>query len=716
MSAIDKFRNLFDRATTRKGDQWLEKIPAFLGKKDGTVATDVYGVIWVRDMYGQELKVFNNNKVDLKPNMLVRIGRHKDEPNVWQVVSRREAWGDLPAGSGIQYHHEQHEFMGPDMVMLDRRQISQLSVIVKDGAAFTVQFFGGMVRTAAGMKKISSQVVDLSSYVPTDGAIYANIEADNNGVLSVELGTPFAGPALGDVSYIATPAIGKYLMAVVRLYEGQSELSNDDIVVPMPMQVMGSSAANLGWFNVKDYGALGDGVTNDSAAISSANAALTIAGGGVLYFPPGVYKTSGGFTLSVPCLVLGGGMGNIDGSGAVTQINCTSATAVVFTTTTYVCKFQNIALKNTAGSTPSAGAGISVTGAYLENKVDFDSVSIYGFYNNFDIQVGAQWSAINCFGINPVKYGLKVQNTVNIDAGDWSIVNCNFNAGLYDSDAAIRVEGSGGGKIINTKINCAPPGDSHTFNHGIDVTPSASGTGNVQITNCSIENVRGDGIHCAGFGWHDILIFNVEFGLSYAVTNTTGRCISIGTGYSQVIIVGCTLRGGASDAAISLTGVTNARLAGNINITATDVLTQSGCTNVVVLDDATVMSSATPQDVGSAGSAGTGTSPSADDHVHEGVHSVNGLTGDVTIDLTGDVTIDVSGGAGQVTVIARWVSGGGTTFDLPDVAEYLIDASDDGSEVDPLIYSLSSDHTQLVFDSAITAGHIVTSKYILTQV
>lgn len=48
--------------------------------------------------------------------------------------------------------------------------------------------------------------------------------------------------------------------------------------------------AVLGLISVKSYGALGDGSTDDSAAITSALAALSSAGGKSLYFPTGVYK------------------------------------------------------------------------------------------------------------------------------------------------------------------------------------------------------------------------------------------------------------------------------------------------------------------------------------------------------------------------------------------------------------------------------------------
>lgn len=46
---------------------------------------------------------------------------------------------------------------------------------------------------------------------------------------------------------------------------------------------------NDGVFNVKNYGARGDGVTNDTAAFGAASTALQNAGGGILLVPPGTY-------------------------------------------------------------------------------------------------------------------------------------------------------------------------------------------------------------------------------------------------------------------------------------------------------------------------------------------------------------------------------------------------------------------------------------------
>lgn len=71
-------------------------------------------------------------------------------------------------------------------------------------------------------------------------------------------------------------------------------------------------------FNVRDpaYGAIGNGVADDSAAITAAYTAAIAAGGGIVYFPPGTYRTLGGHS--------------IDDFGTVSFIGAgTSATTIV---------------------------------------------------------------------------------------------------------------------------------------------------------------------------------------------------------------------------------------------------------------------------------------------------------------------------------------------------------------------------------------------------
>lgn len=70
-----------------------------------------------------------------------------------------------------------------------------------------------------------------------------------------------------------------------------------------------TAASVLEWINVKEYGAVGDGVTDDSTAVAAAIAALTDYS--VLYFPPGVYIASGTGQLNnlSHVTVMGAGMG-----------------------------------------------------------------------------------------------------------------------------------------------------------------------------------------------------------------------------------------------------------------------------------------------------------------------------------------------------------------------------------------------------------------------
>jgi hypothetical protein len=57
------------------------------------------------------------------------------------------------------------------------------------------------------------------------------------------------------------------------------------------------------WYDVRTYGALGNGVANDTAALQSALDTCRLAGGGVVYLPPGVYlvqmPVAGGYALGV---------------------------------------------------------------------------------------------------------------------------------------------------------------------------------------------------------------------------------------------------------------------------------------------------------------------------------------------------------------------------------------------------------------------------------
>ena len=82
----------------------------------------------------------------------------------------------------------------------------------------------------------------------------------------------------------------------------------------LPVKATGSTTARTlaarfsDVINVKDYGATGDGVTDDTAAIQAAIDASEAAGGGIVYFPPGDYRTTSVLTVdNVGVTLMGAG-------------------------------------------------------------------------------------------------------------------------------------------------------------------------------------------------------------------------------------------------------------------------------------------------------------------------------------------------------------------------------------------------------------------------
>lgn len=77
-------------------------------------------------------------------------------------------------------------------------------------------------------------------------------------------------------------------------------------------------------FDVKDYGAVGDGVADDSTAIQSALDAVSSSQGGTVHFPRGIYKVNTGLTSSARGLELRG-----DGAQSYNETESTSVGSVI---------------------------------------------------------------------------------------------------------------------------------------------------------------------------------------------------------------------------------------------------------------------------------------------------------------------------------------------------------------------------------------------------
>lgn len=117
-----------------------------------------------------------------------------------------------------------------------------------------------------------------------------------------------------------------------------SNLANGDALVAVKQPFTGAVATTVHeWISrrvdVKDFGAKGDGSTDDTAAIQAAINYVST-GAGIVDFPAGVYKITSTLTISSPGVMLRGQGGGIDGNvqflGPWTQVVAQAATRIVW--------------------------------------------------------------------------------------------------------------------------------------------------------------------------------------------------------------------------------------------------------------------------------------------------------------------------------------------------------------------------------------------------
>ncbi len=225
-------KKLLREVIEKYGSDWKYPQPARLGDLNGIVETGTPGVFYARPINGHPISVFNAANLPPTFDLYVLIGVHKYQPKIWQIIASIENY-DVPAASGeIAYHNEQHRFGHGDMLPVDRKQIFYLSALVSDGPAFKVQIFGGLLTLNGVDVMVASEEVDLSPYIVTEGAVFVNIEADDTGILSFNVGTPFGAPDLATAADFPVPAFGFARIASVLMYESQTEITDDDIYVP----------------------------------------------------------------------------------------------------------------------------------------------------------------------------------------------------------------------------------------------------------------------------------------------------------------------------------------------------------------------------------------------------------------------------------------------------------------------------------------------------
>lgn len=253
--------------------------------------------------------------------------------------------------------------------------------------------------------------------------------------------------------------------------------------------------------NVKDYGAVGDGSTDDTTAIQAAidsfgtGGVLATANGGILYFPPGLYKVTAG------TLIEQTGVRVIGASQDATKIVVAAnlGTAAVFewdqTNSGYSqvgCGAENLRI-DMAGYTGhgvwmhKAYDGVTLTNVYVDNVADA--------YNGFRLeedsgvtdQISQTITMTNCIAIHqnatadePLFYLQNVQEGLLQSCKAFGTYEANGKATCYPFEL-IDCRG-----IVMTKCSAA-----FADRHGIYIRTSTRVSSGITIVGTTFETIDG---------------------------------------------------------------------------------------------------------------------------------------------------------------------------------------------------------------------------------
>ena len=230
--------------------------------------------------------------------------------------------------------------------------------------------------TSAGtVAQANPIVLDSAGRVPTGGEIWLT-----EGVTYKFVVKTSAGVTLGTYDNVPGNGSGIYnsVFATLALSSGSSLIG---FVQDGANAVARTEQAKLRDFiSVKDFGAVGDGVTDDTAAIQNAlNSCSTR--GGTIYMPVGNYLTSATLTISYQdtTLIGAGFSGDNTTVGGATLITATHTTGPVIRIKNQGCSVQNLTVSsNTIRYAAAAGSNYGI----LVEADDTSSALTSKFYIN----------------------------------------------------------------------------------------------------------------------------------------------------------------------------------------------------------------------------------------------------------------------------------------------------------------------------------------------
>jgi hypothetical protein len=345
-----------------------------------------------------------------------------------------------------------------------------------------------------------------------------------------------------------------------------------DARLPTTAQAATLAATYLSAFLPEKYGAVGDGVADDTTAVQAAFNAVPATGGWVHL--PHKYLVTG---VSVPNRTKITGNGGLDQSTftVTSGLTCAGSTATALTVNAHGCTLTDFSVVYTGGTRPTAGAGILFTKG---DATRIRSVDVSGFWDCIRFNSGWYYTIDSCNIYDPVSNGIYLQNADSggDDHGDQGIHNCVISKvrDTTTGGTAVMWQSGGGLRFTGNKINAGMQvgyPSTGQFNYGVHLNEfAAKSTSDFVAAGNSIENCGQFGIMVeggAGSHYDQIVITGNEF------MCPLGTCVSVdGSGMSptpyNISITGGTMFNSANGISLkqcsyaSVTGVMQTSLSG----------------------------------------------------------------------------------------------------------------------------------------------------------
>lgn len=232
------------------------EVPALLGNKSGTIKADNNGNVYVTFMDGETIIV--QNKTVPNQRHWVIVGHKNDALHVlrsWDVFVS-SALPDLP-----EHDHTWGKTSNPAWI----RKEQIMDGLAVPGTGLTVEFYGFWFALNGTPHAIANQTIDLSAEIPTSGAQWCNVEADEDSLITFNAGTNKAAKELLLPEDIPATAADKRLLFSVKTYFGQTEfvknLTENDFYDPR-FSGAGSSASSAPATTAANDFQVGDGSGN----------------------------------------------------------------------------------------------------------------------------------------------------------------------------------------------------------------------------------------------------------------------------------------------------------------------------------------------------------------------------------------------------------------------------------------------------------------------